>query len=118
MEWLTGFLDQIIAFCQAIWDFLTQGIYDFVKDGFVVATKAAIYAWFSGLLFLLDVSYTVARELIDSLGVASTLRNMFGALPADVAAGLAFFGVPQALNIIFSALATRFCMRFVPFVGR
>ncbi|WP_447444323.1 DUF2523 family protein [Pseudomonas aeruginosa] len=32
--------------------------------------------------------------------------------------GLAFFGVPQALNIIMVAAATRFCMRFVPFIGR
>lgn len=118
MEWLSGFLDQIIAFFQAIWDFLLQGIYDFVKDAFVVATKAAIYAWFTGLVFLLDVSFTVAKELIESLGLSAQLRSMFGMLPPDVSSALSFFGVPQALNIIFSALATRFCMRFVPFFGR
>ncbi|RPQ77041.1 Head virion protein G6P [Pseudomonas aeruginosa] len=84
MEWLSGFLDQIIAFFQWIWDFFAQGIYDFVRDGLVVATKASMYA----------------------------------ALPGPIAAGLAFFGVPQALNIIMVAAATRFCMRFVPFIGR
>lgn len=42
MEWLSGFLDQIIAFFQWIWDFFAQGIYDFVRDGLVVATKASI----------------------------------------------------------------------------
>ncbi|MCC0442984.1 hypothetical protein [Pseudomonas aeruginosa] len=26
--------------------------------------------------------------------------------------------MPQALNIIMVAAATRFCMRFVPFIGR
>ncbi|TEO03358.1 Head virion protein G6P, partial [Pseudomonas aeruginosa] len=26
MEWLSGFLDQIIAFFQWIWDFFAQGI--------------------------------------------------------------------------------------------
>ncbi|HBP5387444.1 TPA: Head virion protein G6P, partial [Pseudomonas aeruginosa] len=36
MEWLSGFLDQIIAFFQWIWDFFAQGIYDFVRDGLVV----------------------------------------------------------------------------------
>ncbi len=45
------------------------------------------------------------------------IRSMYAALPGPIAAGLAFFGVPQALNIIIVA-ATRFCMRFVPFIGR
>ncbi|MGE4307160.1 MAG: DUF2523 family protein [Novosphingobium sp.] len=118
MEWLSGFLDQIIAFFQYVWDFIAQGIYDLVKDGMVVATKAAMYASLKSLIFLLDVSYTVARELIDSLGISAMVRSMYAALPAPIAAGFAFFGVPQALNIIFMALATRFCMRFVPFIGR
>ncbi|MED5608358.1 DUF2523 family protein [Pseudomonas sp. JH-2] len=118
MDWLTGAFDQILAFFQYLWDFFAQGIYDFIKDGMVVLTKAAIYSWVKGLLFLADVGYTVARELIDSLGVNAMVRSMYAALPAPVAAGLQFFGVPQALNIIFTALSTRFCMRFVPFLGR
>ncbi|MDE5500113.1 Head virion protein G6P, partial [Pseudomonas sp. 4B] len=66
MEWLSGFLDQIIAFFQWIWDFFAQGIYDFVRDGLVVATKASMYAALQTLILLIDVSYTAARELIDS----------------------------------------------------
>ncbi|WP_426737274.1 hypothetical protein, partial [Pseudomonas aeruginosa] len=69
MEWLSGFLDQIIAFFQWIWDFFAQGIYDFVRDGLVVATKASMYAALQTLILLIDVSYTAARELTDSLGV-------------------------------------------------
>ncbi|EOZ0732030.1 hypothetical protein ACQJBZ_006219, partial [Pseudomonas aeruginosa] len=65
MEWLSGFLDQIIAFFQWIWDFFAQGIYDFVRDGLVVATKASMYAALQTLILLIDVSYTAARELID-----------------------------------------------------
>ncbi|CAA36333.1 unnamed protein product [Primolicivirus Pf1] len=100
MEWLSGFLDQIIAFFQWIWDFFAQGIYDFVRDGLVVATKASMYAALQTLILLIDVSYTAARELIDSLGVPQMIRSMYAALPGPIAAGLAFFGVPQALNII------------------
>ncbi len=61
MEWLSGFLDQIIAFFQWIWDFFAQGIYDFVRDGLVVATKASMYAALQTLILLIDVSYTAAR---------------------------------------------------------
>lgn len=118
MEWLSGFLDQIIGFFQWIWDFFAEGIYDFVKDGLVVVTKALVYGAIQTFMLLLEISYTVARELLDSLGVTELVRSMYGTLPAPLASGLAFFGVPQALNIIFSALATRFCMKFVPFIGR
>ncbi|MEN1783194.1 hypothetical protein [Pseudomonas aeruginosa] len=61
MEWLSGFLDQIIAFFQWIWDFFAQGIYDFVRDGLVVATKASMYDALQTLILLIDVSYTAAR---------------------------------------------------------
>lgn len=118
MEWLSGFLDQIIGFFQWIWDFFAQGIYDFIKDGLVVATKAIIYSTLQTFILLLDVSFTVARELIDGLGIPAMVRGMYAALPVPIAAGLAFFGVPQALNIIMTAAATRFCMRFVPIIGR
>ncbi|WP_430318746.1 DUF2523 family protein [Pseudomonas nitroreducens] len=118
MDWLSGIVDQVILFFQWIWDFFAQGIYDFVKDGLVVMTKWAMYSALQGFLFLLDVSYTVARELIDSLGVSNFVRSMYGTLPGPLAAALQFLGVPQSLNIMFQALATRFCMRFVPFIGR
>lgn len=118
MEWLSGFLDQIVGFFQWIWDFFAQGVYDFVKDGLVVATKAAMYGALQTFILLIDVSYTVARELLDGLGIPAMLRGMYGALPAPIAAGFAFFGVPQAINILIVAAATRFCMRFVPFIGR
>ncbi|HHQ3562861.1 TPA: hypothetical protein ACSPQ7_005155, partial [Pseudomonas aeruginosa] len=80
MEWLSGFLDQIIAFFQWTWDFFAQGIYDFVRDGLVVATKASMYAALQTLILLIDVSYTAARELIDSLGVPQMIRSMYAAL--------------------------------------
>ncbi|ERU69767.1 head virion protein G6P [Pseudomonas aeruginosa C41] len=53
MEWLSGFLDQIIAFFQWIWDFLYSGVYDFVRDGLVVATKASMYAALQTLMLLM-----------------------------------------------------------------
>lgn len=42
MGWFSGFLDQIITSSQWIWDFLAQGVYDFVRDGLVVAIRASM----------------------------------------------------------------------------
>lgn len=118
MEWIAGYLDQITSFFQYIWDFLTTGIYEFVKDGLVVLTKAAIYSYVHIQILALEVAYEAAQSIMSDLGVAQAVRQRYAGLPADVVNVLSFFGIPQALNIIFSALSTRFVLKFVPFVGR
>lgn len=118
MEWLAGFLDSILDFFQWVWDFLSLGIYQFVKDVLVLLTKVAIYSWISTQILALDVAYSAAQSILSNLGVAEAVREKWSALPAEVLSALSFFGIPQALNIVFSALSTRFVLKFVPFVGR
>lgn len=118
MEWLSGFLDQIIAFFQYVWDFLTTGIYDLIKDGLVMLTKAAIYSWVKVQIFALGIAYEAAQDITTDIGVTDFVRQRYSGIPSEIASVLEFFGVPQALNIIFSALSTRFALRFVPFMGR
>lgn len=118
MDTIAGFFDPIIGFLQAAWDFLAQGIYDYFKDALLVATKAAIYSYFSSLTLCMEIAFVAAREIIQSLGLSSAVRSAFSALPPQISSALSFFGIPQALNILFSALSTRFVMRFVPFIGR
>ncbi|MBV7564160.1 DUF2523 family protein [Pseudomonas sp. sia0905] len=117
-DWIAGFLDQIILFFQWIWDFFTQGIYEFVKDGMVILTKAAMYSFLQMQLIALEIAYEAAQGVISDLGIASAVRERYGQLPGELTSALSFFGVPQALNILFSALSTRFMLRFVPFIGR
>ena len=39
------FIGDILEFFQAVWDWIYSGIYDFVKEAFVLATKVAIYSY-------------------------------------------------------------------------
>lgn len=118
MAWISSVIDQVIVFFQAIWNFFSQGIYDYLKDALVVATKAAIYSYFTSMLFVVEIAFTASKEIIQSLGLSSAVRSAFSALPPQVSSALSYFGIPQALNIVFSALSTRFVMRFIPFIGR
>lgn len=118
MEWLSGFLDQILDFFQFVWDFLSSGIYDLIKDGLVVLTKAAVYSWIQVQLLALEVAYEAAQDIVTDIGVTQYVRQRYSGIPSQTAATLEFFGVPQALNILFSALSTRFALKFVPFIGR
>lgn len=118
MEWLSGFLDQIIGFYQFIWDFFSKGIYDFSKEVFVILTQVLVYSWFKMQIFSLEVAYEAAQGIVSDLGVTAAVRSYYAGLPAEVASIMSFFGIPQCLNIIFSALTTRFVLRFVPLGGR
>ena len=118
MEWISGTLDQIILFFQYIWDFLTTGIYDFAKEIMVIATKAALYSFIQMQIFALQVAYEAAQDIVSNIGITQQIRQMYSGLPGEVLSGLSFFGIPQALNILFSAFSTRFVLRFVPFIGR
>jgi hypothetical protein len=118
MEWISGFLDQIITFFQFIWDFFTNGIYDLIKEAMVVLTKAAIYSFIQMQIFALQIAYEAAQDIVSNIGVSQQIKQMYSGMPGEVLSALSFFGIPQALNILFSALSTRFVLRFVPFIGR
>jgi len=112
------FIADILGFFQSIWDWVYSGIYDFTKEAFVLATKVAIYSYFQAVLFGLEVSYQVFQELMSEIGISDKVQQYYNMLDADVRGALAFFGVPDALMIIFSAIGTRWALKFVPLVGR
>jgi len=118
VEWISGTIDQIFLFFQYVWDFFTTGIYDLLKALLVIATKAALYSYIQMQIFALEVAYEAAQDVVNSIGVTQQIRQMYSGLPGEVLSGLSFFGIPQGLNILFSAFSTRFMLRFVPFIGR
>lgn len=84
----------------------------------MVATETSMYTALQALILLTDVGCTAARELIDNLGMPQMVHSMYAALSSPITAGLAFFDVPRVLNITMATVATRFCIRLVPFIGR
>lgn len=117
-SFITDFFDSINQFLQYAWDWLAIGIYEFVKECFVVMTKASIYAFIQGTIFLVDVAAEVVGDISADLGVTDAAQSAYNSIPSDMRATLDFFGVPQALTIILAAIPTRMVMRFIPFIGR
>ena len=111
-------MEIFIDFFQWLWDWFSIGIYDFFKGAFVLLTKYAILAYYKSFIFLLDVSYTAFIEIVEALNISDFVKSNYSSLPENVKSALAFFGIPEALNVIFSAFGTRLTMRFVPFLGR
>ncbi|EOV0894268.1 TPA: DUF2523 family protein [Pseudomonas aeruginosa] len=112
------FLSDIIQWFQSIWDFMYQGVYDFCKDFLILLTKMAFNGWLEFKLFTFEVAYKAFNEIAGQLRISQYLQAQYGSIPGDVRSALAFFGVPEALNTIFSAMGSRFMMKFIPLIGR
>lgn len=118
LSFISEFFVNVSQFFQAAWDFIASGIYDFTKETMVFLTKVAIYSYIETSIFLVDVAYEVVQDIFVDLGIASQVQSAYSTIPGEIQNTLAFFGVPEALTIIFSAVPTRWAMKFVPFIGR
>lgn len=118
MEWLAGFINNLVVFINWVWDWFSSGIYDLLKEFLVVLTKASIYASLKVALLGLDVAYTAVQEIIQDIGVTQALQSAWNGIPSEVRGYLGFFNIPQGLGLILSAIPTRLALRFVPFIGR
>lgn len=112
------FFNNVQIFFADIWTFLTTGIYDFTKAALVVVTKAIIYSYLQSSLFMLEIAYTVVQEIVADVGVTQQVQSAYSMIPSDIRGTLSFFNVPQGLSLIFSAIPTRWALKFIPFSGR
>ncbi len=117
-SWIGDFFNNVQMFFQDIWQFFYTGMYDFVKEIFVVLTKVMIYAYFQSLIFCIDIAYDVVQDILAETGVTQAIQQAYNNIPPDIRSMLSFFNIPQGLSLIFSAIPTRWAMKFIPFIGR
>lgn len=105
------------SFFQDIWDFVNSGVYQFFKDAMVIFTKAAIYSYFQFKIFMVNIAYDVVQEIITDTGVVAVVQSAWSSIPGDMQSMLAFFKIPQGLTLVFTAIPTRWAMKFIPGIG-
>ena len=66
---------------------------------------------------MLDVAYEVVQELLRESGVTELVKSAWASIPGNIQSMLAFFKIPQGLTLIFSAIPTRWAMKFIPGVS-
>lgn len=118
MDFISDFFVNVSMFFQSVWDWMYVGIYDFVKEVMVYLTKASMYTWIQIQLFAIDVGFQVVQDIFVELGVTQQVQNAWNMVPENMRNTLTFFGIPQALTIIGTAIPARIAMRFIPFIGR
>jgi len=118
LSFIADWFNSVNGFIDYVWNFLSSGIYDFFKALLVILTKAALYSYLQFQIFMLEVAYEVAQEIMQEVGITQVIQQAWGAIPADVYSTLLFFNVPQGINLILAAIPTRIAFGFIPGVGR
>ena len=113
MSTLLDIANAITEFRQDIENIRSTGIYEFFTKVFAEYIKWAIVGWYKFKLESIIFAYDVASEILSSLNLSQVVDSAFNSLDSRVAKFVAFFRIPEALNLIFSAYTTRVVMNFL-----
>lgn len=112
---LVDLYNLIVDFFQSIDDFIKTDIYEFFVKWFAEFVKWAVVAMIKFKIVVLKFAWDVAKEILLSLNLSQYLTAAYGSLDSRLVQFLAFFRVPESINIFLSAHVTRFVMRFMGF---
>lgn len=69
-----------------------------------------LIAYLKGKLWALQFSYTIASALLDGLGISALLEDAWQGIDSQMLAVFTYLRIPEGLNMLISALTTRFVM--------
>jgi hypothetical protein len=80
-----------------------------------VFTKLLIW-WIETKIWSMQFAWGVAQAVLTSTNISQTIRDAWGLLPGSVLSALTLFRVPEAVNILLSAVIARFTLNWMPFL--
>lgn len=101
------FLDTIVDGIIWIIDFLYVGIYSFIVEMLQELTAWLVIAKLKAMLFTMEFSWGVARQIMVNLNIGDYIQQGFSNLDPVLMGYLNFFRVPESINLIVQAIATR-----------
>lgn len=87
--------------------FIYTGIYDFVEEVLQELVAWLVIAKLQGMLVLMEFSWGVAKQIMINLNIGDYINQGFNQLDPVLMGYLNFFRVPESINLIVQALATR-----------
>lgn len=107
METLTALIDGIFF----VMEWLYSGIYEFVEEVMQELVAWLVIAKLQGMLFMMEFSWGVAKQIMVNLNIGEYIDQGFSNLDPVLMGYLNFFRVPESLNLIVQAIATRVTLR-------
>jgi hypothetical protein len=107
MEFLQSIFDGVTFFV----DFLYVGIYEFIEEVMQELVAWLVIAKLQTMLFLMEFSWGVAKQILINLNIGDYIQEGFSNLDPVLMGYLNFFRVPESLNLIVQAIATRVTLK-------
>lgn len=107
--------DSTLEFMQ-MWPYYLQNLDVFYEDyvEFLLKHLTNFSFWFAERS--LNVAYEITDEFLSSFNYQDNMQSAWNMLPDTSRAILGYLRLPECINIVISALGTKFVMRFIPFI--
>lgn len=115
MSVLVDVVNAVVEFSQSFEDFIKTGVYDLIVKFTAWAVKWLVVASIKAKIAAIAFSWDVAQEILTSLNVSAYLSGMWSSMDSRLIGMLAYLRIPEVINIMLSAFATRFVFRFLGF---
>ena len=103
----------MVDFFNAIIDFLSTGIYDFLVAVVSWLISGLTYLYLKSQLIALTFAWDVGQQLLIDLNISQYMQDAFSHFDSQTHQILLFFRVPESLNVLMGAYSTRYVMRFL-----
>jgi hypothetical protein len=92
-------------------EFIYSGIYEFVEEVMQELVAWMVIAKLQGMLFMMEFSWGVAKQIMINLNIGDYIQTGFNGLDPVLMGYLNFFRVPESINLIVQAIATRVTLK-------
>lgn len=116
MEWIIDMWESVKFFFGFI-VFYFEHFFEYFDDGIrlIMRYLLKLSMWLSYQAML--ASQEFVNEFLESVDFVGKLQGFYDAIPSVPAQILAFFRIPEIINILVSALGTRFVFKMMPLGG-
>lgn len=106
----------MFEFFDFIGTWLTTGIFDFFSKAIIWAFEKYTIWQYEHLVWALQFSWSIAANILSDFNISGKIAAGLSFLPPQAAGFVAYTRLPECINILVSGAATRFVLRFIPFV--
>ncbi len=104
---------EVFDVIQKIYEYLTNGIYDFI-----VEFMSFFIIWYYKLKFTVALSslsfaWDIAQQLMVDLSITAFLDNMYSGFNNQTLNMLLFFRIPDCINLFINGYLTVFVFKFL-----
>lgn len=108
-----GEMQMTADFITQFWEYFESDVPDFTKRMLAYIFEKAVVVKLYIELETMKLAWSVAKQILANLEIASKITSLANALPQDIRAAIVDMRLFDALNIVLNAVLTRFIMRFL-----